>query len=133
MHLDLGGLETITDPTLDQIAHHLRYMPAESPFIVLDRGQEEFVQATIEAAYYRVEHRKSKLHRFCLVDYKKAVSIFEAFHSHNSLNELASWKKLYLTNPKATKWVAISVTVILLGLMSLGIWHEVNQWLEIYR
>lgn len=134
MRLDLGGIETIANPTPEQVAHHLQFIPAESPYIILERGEGEFVQACVEAGQYRVEYKENDLQWFVFVEYEKALSIFEIFLTNaGDISDMARWKKLNLADQISTKGLAVGIFVILLGLMTLGLWNEIEQWLEIYR
>ena len=40
MVLKVGDRQRIDDPTPEQIAHHLRNLPAEAPFLILDADDE---------------------------------------------------------------------------------------------
>lgn len=134
MKLDLGGQETISDPTPEQVAHYLRFTPAQSPFIILDRCEGEFVQAIAEEDVYRVEYKQDEIQWFTDVDYDKAVSIFDAFlHESGNIHEMAAWEKLDLSYPAATKWIVLVFVLIMLGFLGLGVWLELDKWLEIYR
>ena len=97
MRLDLGGQETIDDPTPEQVSHYLRFMPAQSPFIVLEHSEGHFIQATIEDDRYRVDHCEGGSHRYVKADYAKADAMFFAFlNGDTDIREKESWERLYL-------------------------------------
>ena len=67
MFLNVGDRERIDDPTPEQIAHHLRNLPADAPFLILNADDEQFIQTTPAGDVFRVEWRQEATQRFMLV------------------------------------------------------------------
>lgn len=113
MKLNLGGLETIDSPTPEQVGHYLRFMPAESPFVVLECMEGVFIQAVIEDDLYRVEYRENEVQWFVQTDYEKACELFWCFMDEScDLARSTDWKKLTAFN---TPWHPAAV----IGLVAL--------------
>ena len=111
MRLDLGGLEELSDPTPDQVAHYLRYMPVESPFINLQRCEGQFIQAVIEEGHYRVEYREQDAQWFVKTDYKNACELFWCFMDEScELANETKWTRLTALN---TPWHPLAVILLI--------------------
>ena len=131
MELDLGGIETLDSPTSDDVRHYLRYMPAESPFVILSDGTG-FIQAAHTGAEYRVEYCTggTDWQYYCLVDYETACELFLAFHAGNTgYRSSVEWRQL---KPR-TIWntpghpVAVGIACVIGALIIVGIAWQVLQ------
>jgi hypothetical protein len=58
MFLHIGNGERIDNPTPEQIGHHLRNLPGNAPFLILNADDEHFIQATPAGDLFRVEWRQ---------------------------------------------------------------------------
>jgi hypothetical protein len=72
MFLDVGNLYRIDNPTPGQIAHHLRNLPAEAPFLILNADDRQFIQAMPAGDGFRVEWRQEAEQRFMLAALDRA-------------------------------------------------------------
>jgi hypothetical protein len=79
MFLDVGNLQRIDDPTPEQVAHHLRNLPPDAPFLILNADDEQFIQATPAGAAWRVEWRQGTMQRFVLVSLDRTEEALRAF------------------------------------------------------
>lgn len=125
MRLDLGGIEAIDDPTPDQVAHYLQFMPAESPFIVLERREGDFIQALIEEGKYRVEYKENKSQWFVIVGYEKARDLFWCYMDEScELAEATAWTRLTALN---TPWHPAAVIGLILLIVCFTIFAVCNE------
>lgn len=95
MELNLGGLETITFPTVDAIRHCIQHMPVQSPYVILS-DPAGFIQATYTGLDFRVEYRvDGHTQYYCLVDYETACGLFLDFRAGNTnYQSSVEWKRL---------------------------------------
>ena len=131
MELSLGGIETIVDPSLADVRHYLKFMPVESPFVILSDG-DRFMQSIYDGTQYRVEYRHGNEEKqyYCLTDYEKTCELFAEFLSGSDDYETAvDWNRV---RPK-TIWNTQNhpaVLIILCVLVVIGtgaaIWNAFN-------
>ena len=130
MELDLGGLETITGPTPEEVLHYLRHMRVDSPFIVLSKDEGSFIQAVYESknSRYRVEYKQDGRQFVVKTDYEHAASIFLCWMDDScEIKEQASWKKLTVFNTPfhpitvGLACILASVVIVLTVLDELGL------------
>lgn len=116
MQLELGDVEVIQDPSADDVRHYLRFMPVESPFVILQRKPECFVQAIFEGDNYRVEYRRGESSWFLKARYEIAVEVFLAFlEDENGVREGWEWKKMTVLNTPGHPAVIILLIVLLVA------------------
>ena len=128
MYLEVGTRERIDDPTPQQIGHHLRNLPADAPFLILEVDVESFVQAIpAEGDRFRVEWRQEREHRFMIVAPEVAERAFAAFvrWDETALRSFP-WKRMgFWQNPY--RWaVALLGIFIVVELLRIG-WALVNR------
>jgi hypothetical protein len=99
MFLNIGNLQSIDDPTPEQIAFRLRNLPADAPFLILDADQEHFIQAMPVRGVFRVEWRQEGQQRFMLVPLERAEEALQAFRRWDEPALMAfPWKRLTVFN-----------------------------------
>ena len=134
MQLNLGDVETIDDPTVEDLQHHLRYLPAESPFVILDRDEDAFIQAKFDsmAGSYVVElkHEGKTYHRFA--NYEGAVRSFEAFLNGQPMADFAKWRRKTIFTTPNHPLVLTVLCVFMVAMIIFAFWPEVSWWLEYF-
>lgn len=126
MELDLGAVDRIVNPTSEDVAHYLRFMPVQSPFVVLSRDDATFIQAVFEAraSRYRVEYKCDGVTGFILADYRTAIDLFLCYMDEQcELAEQAKWKRLTVWNtPGHPLAIGIACTLLfVLIILGLGV------------
>ncbi len=125
MKLSLGELETISDPTPEQVSHYLQFMPAESPFIILESQENHFIQAIVEDGSYRVEYKDGRSQWFVKADYAKARELFWCFMDQAcDISRADEWKKLTALNTPGHPAVVILLIILTIAGIVLGICVE---------
>ena len=125
MKLDLGGQEEIDGPTVEQVEHYLRFMPAESPYIVLEEAEGVFIQAIIEEEAYRVEHRRDDQQWLVKTNYERACELFKCFMDPRcAVGREAQWKKLTALNTPWNTPVLVILIILIVSLTILGVLVE---------
>ena len=129
MKLDLGGIDAIEHPTVDDIHHYLKFMPTESPFIVLSDG-DQFIQSVYDNLDYRVEYRDDNGRQFfATTDYETAVTLFVSFlMGDDNYRSAVTWKRLRLsacTTPYRPYAVGLVCILLALGIV-IAIWSALN-------
>jgi hypothetical protein len=120
MFLDVGNRQRIDDPTPEQIEHHLRNLPAEAAFVVLNADEEHFIQATPAGGSFRVEWRQEAQQRFALVPVDRAAQAFLAFHRWDEpALKSFPWRRLSLWNDPYLRVVMVAVVLVVIALISL--------------
>ncbi len=81
MQLNLGNIERIETPSEDDIRHYLKFMPVESPFVILSNDRDEFIQAIYNGEEFHVEYSLDNgVNQFyALVDYETTCNLFLDF------------------------------------------------------
>jgi hypothetical protein len=87
--LEIGAVEKIIDPSAEQISHYLRFMPPTSPFLILSREFNTFMQATPAGDRYRLEYRQDGRQRFVIVPVNEADRLLQLYRAddHPLLNQ----------------------------------------------
>jgi len=121
MKLDLGGIDVIDEPTAEDIRHYLKFMPAESPFVILSKG-DEFIQSLYENVDYRVEYKDDDGRQyFAATDYETAVTLFESFLAGTEdYRSAVAWKRLHLsawTTPNRPFAVGLLCVLLVIALV----------------
>ena len=129
MKLDLGGADVIEDPTVNDIRHHLKFMPTESPFIVLSNG-DQFIQSIYENVGYRVEFKGDDgKHFFATTDHATAVKLFVSFLTgDDNYRSAVTWKRLRLsawTTPYHPYAVGLLCILLIIWIV-LATWSALN-------
>jgi hypothetical protein len=129
MKLDLGGRDAIEQPTVDDIRHYLKFMPIESPFIVLSDG-DRFIQSVYENRGYRVEYRDDDGRQFyATTEYEPAVTLFVSFLTgDDDYLSAVAWKRLRLsawTTPNHPYAVGLLCILLVLAVV-IAVWHSLN-------
>ena len=120
MFLEIGNGQRIDDPTPEQIGHHLRNLPADAPFLILNADEEQYVQATPGGEGFRVEWRQEGQHRFTFVSVDRAAEVFLAFRRWDepALKALP-WRRLTLWNDPYRRVVVVAVVVLVVAVIRL--------------
>lgn len=129
MELDLGGIEKIAAPSAEDLKHYLRYMPVESPWIVLADSDESFIQAIYDhgSDRYRVEYKRSGKQFFVLEEYEKAVLLFTCFlEDECQVEHQAEWKKLTVFNAPSHPIAVGLACILLISFIVLAILNELG-------
>jgi hypothetical protein len=122
MYLDIGNRQCIDEPTVEQIEFHLRHLPAEAPFVILNADEEQFIQAIPAGDVFRVEWRQEAQHRFMLCPIDRAEQAFQAFRhwDETALNEFP-WRRLTVFNDPYCRCMVIGL--IALAILVLSLWY----------
>ncbi len=129
MFLDVANRLRIDDPTPEQIEHHLRNLPADAPFLILDADDEQFIQATQAGDLVRVEWRQEERQRFMFVSIDRAAEAFLAFRRWDEPALAAfPWRRLGLLNDPYRRAVLAGVLAVsvLLAAAALRLWSAVR-------
>lgn len=124
MKLDLGGLETMESPTEEDVRHYLKYVRAESPFVVLSDGAG-FIQMICGEAGYQVEYGvDGGRHLYsCCVDYETACELFLDFLAGKTAYQTrVQWKRTWYwkhANHPTTLAVVATLAALFFGGMLL--------------
>jgi hypothetical protein len=116
MYLDVGGQQRIDDPTPEQIAHHLRNLPAaDAPFVVLCADDDQYIQATVPPPAAKpgaagdsrwVEWRQETRRRYAVVPLAQAEEAFLAYRRFDEDAVLRlPWRRLTVFNDVHRRWV----------------------------
>ncbi|HUT88109.1 MAG TPA: hypothetical protein VMY37_01310 [Thermoguttaceae bacterium] len=129
MKLDLGGIDAIDNPTADDIHHYLKFMPTESPFVVLSNG-DQFIQSVYQGSDYRVEYKSDDgTQFFATTDYETAVKLFVSFLARDgNYRSAVAWKRLRLsawTTPNHPCAVSALCVLLIIGIV-IAIWSALN-------
>jgi len=124
MKFDLGGIDAIESPTADDIRHYLKFMPAESPFVVLSHG-DQFIQSIYDGSGYHVEYKSDDGRQFyAATDYETAVKLFMSFLARDGTYRSAvPWKRM---RPSARTAMAGLLCVLLIAGLVIAIWSAFN-------
>lgn len=128
MELDLGGQETINSPSPDDIRHYLKYMPAESPFIILS-DSTSFMQSLYTGTQYQVEYSldNGQNHYYCLVDYETGCDLFLDFLAGRSDYQTSvEWKRLSARNHLSRSITLVIVCVIAILVFCVLLWRALS-------
>ena len=131
MELILGDVNTVENPSVDDIRHYLQFMPTECPFVILS-DEEEFIQCVYEDFSYRVEYQnKDGKQYFTKTDYQMAVQLFLSFLARdNKYRTTVPWQRLKLsvwTTPYHP-YAIVLLCAILIGFIVLAIWEFLREW-----
>ena len=130
MELDLGGDETVENPSVEDVRHYLKFMPVESPFVILSDG-DAFIQTIHKSTGYRVEYKDGNdVQFYCNADYEFACDLFASFLAgRDDYKTATEWKLLkspsIWTTPNHPV-VIIILCVLLLGWIALAVWQAFN-------
>jgi hypothetical protein len=120
MFLDVANRQRIDDPTPEQIAHHLRNLPAAAPYLILIADDEHFVQATPAGDEFRVEWRQEAQQRFMLVSVDRAEESFLAFQRWDEPTLKAfPWRRLSVFNDPYRRVIIAVAILLVIALISL--------------
>ena len=128
MYLEVGTRERIDHPTPQQIGHHLRNLPAEAPFLILNGDAEMFLQATpAQGDRFRVEWRQEREHRFMIVAPEVAERAFAAFvrWDEPALRSFP-WKRMGFWQSPYRWALALFVIFIVVELLRIA-WELANR------
>ena len=127
--LEIGAVEKITDPSAEQISHYLRLMPPTSPFLILSREFNTFMQAAPAGDRYRLEDRQDGRQRFVIVPVNEADRLLQLYRADDpSFAQSAAWRKLSVWNDPYSSASLILLSLGAIILAGWGIW----QWLHSY-
>ena len=123
MLLEVGNAKRISDPTPEQIDHYLRFMPPQSPFLILSAATDRFMQATPAGDLYRVELRQGKRQYYAHVSLEAAARLFQTFgRGDQAAAPGVAWRRLRVFNDPYNPAVLAAWVALLIGLAVIGVW-----------
>lgn len=135
MELNLGGDETVENPSVEEVRHYLKYMSVESPFVILSDG-DAFIQALHELDEYRVEYKIGECKNgnddqfYCQADYELSCDLFASFLAgRDDYKTATEWKLLKLPSISTTpnpQVVLIILCILGAGFIAIKVWEAFN-------
>jgi hypothetical protein len=128
MHLDVGNLHRLDNPTPEQIAHHLRNLPADAPFMTLHAAQQRYLEVTPFKAGLLVGWHEANQHRHLRATLETAEAAFWGFlRSDEQFLRSLPWRCVrWFSDPfdmvgyliAAMVWIAVLTLLVSLAVRS---------------
>jgi hypothetical protein len=124
MYLNVGHVERIEDPSADQVAHSLRFLPPAAPFLILSASDHVFIQAMPQGGAYRVEYRAGDHKGFVNVSLEKASELFLGFRGvPESVEAATKWRRISVFNDPTFPNALWPLAVVMIAVIAVVAWE----------